>query len=117
MSAIYWSSTALISVMLLLSAFAFFFHKGTIDGFRTLGLLHFFRIELAVLKIIAVFLLLSPAIPVQLKEWAYAGTGLFLIPASVTHITSKNSIGISLTLLVFIGLLATSTICLHNIMV
>ena len=117
MSAIYWSSTGLIAVILLLSAFTFLFHKGTIDGFNVLGLPHFFRVELAVLKIIAVFLLLLPTIPVQLKEWAYAGTGLFLIPASVTHFTYKNSMGISLTLLIFIGLLATSTILLHSMMI
>jgi len=101
MKIIYWTSTVLISLFLVLSSYSYIFSKETIDGIRDLGFPDFFRVQLAILKIIAVLLLVIPVVPVQLKEWAYAGVGLFLITAFVAHLKHKDSIGI-LFLLVFL---------------
>ena len=68
MKTIYWTSTLLVCIMLLWSAYTYFFHKATIDGVKALGFPDFFRIQLAVLKIIAVAVLLVPQVPLQVKE-------------------------------------------------
>jgi hypothetical protein len=104
----YWISTSLISVYLLLSAYSYFFSKSTIEGVRELGFPDFFRIELAILKIIAVLVLLIPSVPIQLKEWAYAGIGLFLLTAIVAHIAHKDHFGITLINLLFLVILIWS---------
>ena len=67
MKAIYWTTTILISAFLLFSSYTYLFSKATIDGIKDLGFPDFFRIQLAVLKFIAVFLLLIPVIPIQIK--------------------------------------------------
>ena len=111
----YWASTALVSLMLLASAFTYFFHKNTIDGVRELGFPDFFRIQLAILKLVAVAVLLLPQVPMQAKEWAYAGVGLFYLTAIVAHMAHGDSVLISLVSVVFFGLLVVSNIYLHRL--
>lgn len=114
MKTIYWTSTILISVFLLLSSYTYFFSKSTIEGVKALGFPDFFRIQLAILKIIAVVLLLVPLVPVQVKEWTYAGVGLFLITALVAHIKHKDSILIMFLLIILFVVLCVSNIYLHK---
>ncbi len=108
MSTIYWITTLAISGFLLLSSYTYFFSESTINGFRDLGFPDFFRIQLAVLKAIAVIVLLTPKIPLYVKEWAYAGVALFLITALVAHIAHQDSIMIMILLLVLFAILAIS---------
>jgi len=91
MSSTYWISTLIISGFLLLSSYTYFFSESTINGLKDLGFPDFFRIQLGVLKLIAVFVLLIPSIPKYVKEWGYAGVGLFLITAMVAHIAHRDS--------------------------
>lgn len=115
MKNIYWISTGIVSTMLLWSSYSYLFNKGTIDGIRELGFPNFFRIQLAVLKLIALVILVFPQVPIQIKEWAYAGSGLFFITAIVAHTAHKDSIFISLINVLFIGLLIVSNIYLHKL--
>lgn len=115
MKTIYWATTSLVSIAVLLSAFTYIFHKGTIDGIRELGFPDFFRIQLAILKIIAVIVLLIPQMPLQIKEWAYAGIGLFFITAIVAHTAHKDPIFLSLINIIILALLAVSNIYMHRI--
>ncbi|AUP80978.1 DoxX family protein [Flavivirga eckloniae] len=108
MHIIYWISTVLISCFLALSSYTYFFSKSTIEGVRALGFPDFFRIELAVLKLVAIFVILVPSVPNNVKEWGYAGIGLFLITALIAHIAHKDSIFISLLLVVLMALLIIS---------
>ena len=114
MNAIYWSSTALVSAMVLLSAFTYFFHEPTIKGVRALGFPDFFRIQLAILKLIGATVLLLPHVPLPVKEWAYAGIGLFFITAIVAHTAHGDSIVLSLISVVFFALLVVSNLALHQ---
>lgn len=111
---IYWVSTILIGVILSLSAASYIFHGPTIQGVRELGFPDFFRIELAVLKILAVLILLLPSMPIQIKEWAYAGTALFFLTAIVAHIAHKDSIWIFLLNIAFVVMLGVSRYFLHR---
>lgn len=113
MKTIYWTSTILLSLILIWSAYSYIFSKATIDGVRELGFPDFFRVQLAVLKIIAVIVILIPQIPLAFKEWAYAGIGLFFITAIVAHTAHKDPFFITLINLVFIAILVTSYLYLH----
>lgn len=115
MKTIYWTSTALVSLMLLWSAYTYFFSKATIEGVRALGFPDFFRVQLAVLKIMAVVVLLIPQVPLQVKEWAYAGVGLFFVTAIVAHVAHKDPIAISLINVFFIVLLVVSNTYLQKL--
>ena len=115
MKTIYWSSTLLLSAFLLLSAWSYVFHKDTIEGVRELGFPDFFRIQLVVLKVLAVAVLLAPQISIQIKEWAYAGVALFLLTAIVAHIAHKDPIFISLISVVMFAVLVASNIYLHKV--
>ncbi|RKR15380.1 DoxX-like protein [Maribacter vaceletii] len=116
MKVIYWFSTAIISAFLFLSSYSYLFSKSTIQGIRALGFPDFFRIELAVLKLIAAIVLLIPFAPLQLKEWSYAGVGLFLITALVAHIKHKDSIFIIILLLILMGILIISNIYMNKLL-
>ena len=115
MKSIYWTTTILLSVFLLWSAWSYLFSKPTIEGIKALGFPDHFRIQLAVLKIIAVAVILVPNLPVQIKEWAYAGIGLFFITAIVAHTAHKDPFVITLVNLFLMGLLITSNIYLHKL--
>lgn len=106
----YWISTALISTFLIVSAATYLLHMATIEGVRDLGFPDFFRIELAVLKLLAAAILLTPLIPVQIKEWAYAGVALFLITAIIAHYAHGDSFALHLINVFFLILLFVSNI-------
>lgn len=105
---IYWLSTGLTAVVLLWSAIAYMFQASMIEGVRALGFPDFFRWQLAILKLLAVVLLLWPATPWVVKQWAYAGVGLFYVTALVAHTAHGDGIGMTILLLVFIALLVVS---------
>lgn len=114
MNLYYWLTTALVSGFLLLSSGTYFFHKTTIDGVKALGFPQFFIVQLAVLKIFAALILLIPNIPMALKEWAYCGTMLFFLTALVAHISHKDSVGISVMLVILMGILSVSYVLLKK---
>ncbi len=113
-NSIYWISTLLISGFLLLSSYTYFFSEDTINGLKELGFPDFFRIQLGVLKAIAVVVLLVPKMPMYAKEWAYAGAGLFLITALVAHIAHKDSLAITFLLFVLFAILITSRYTINS---
>lgn len=105
---IYWASTALIAAFLAASATSYVFHTPTIEGVRKLGFPDFFRLQLAVLKLIAIPVLLVPAIPTVAKDWAYAGVALFLFTAIVAHVAHRDPVAFNGINLVLLALLITS---------
>lgn len=115
MKLLYWTSTSLVVAMLVASAYTYLFHKGTIDGVRGLGFPDFFRIQLAVLKIVGVIALLAPQVPLQVKEWSYAGIGLFFVTAIVAHVAHRDAFVLSVINVVLLALLAVSNVTLHRI--
>ncbi len=110
----YWISTILISIFLLWSAFSYVYSKPAIEGFKELGFPNFFRIQLVILKVLAAIVILVPIVPIQVKEWAYAGIALFLITAIVAHMAHKDPLFITLINVVFIVILIISNIFLHK---
>ena len=109
----YWISTILVSLMVAVSAATYLFHPATIDGVRELGFPDYFRFQLAVLKGVACVVLAAPIFPAQVKEWAYAGVGFFLLTAIVAHTAHGDPPVLSLVSVFFFGLLVLSNISLR----
>lgn len=117
MNQLYWVSTVLIVSFLLLSSYTYFFSKETIEGLKDLGFPYFFRIQLAILKIIAAIILIVPGISKNMKEWSYAGVAFFLITALVAHIAHKDSIYITILLFLLFGINIVSNYYFHRIII
>lgn len=116
MKIIYWAATGILSLFLLWSSYTYIFSKATIEGVRDLGFPDHFRIQLAVLKVIAVLVILIPQIPVQVKEGAYVGIALFFLTAIVAHTANKDPIFITGINLVLIGILVVSYLYLQKML-
>ena len=110
---IFWVSTGLISLMMLFSAYAYFTSPEMEANFKHVGFPDYFRIELAVAKIIGVIVLLIPA-PKMIKEWAYAGFGITFISAFIAHSAVGDPISGRVMPLVALALLAVSRIYLDK---
>ena len=111
---VYWVTTSLIAIFLAVSAASYLWHQPTIEGVRDLGFPDFFRVQLAVLKLIAIPVLLLPAVPGAAKEWAYAGVALFLLTAIVAHFIHRDPIFLNLLNMVLLILLVISRWTLPN---
>jgi len=112
---IYWSTTGIISLMMLFSGYSYFANPQVTEGFKHVGFPDYFRVELGIAKLIAAIILIVPAIPVRIKEWAYAGLGITFISASIAHFSSGDPANAAITPIVFLLILITSNIYLHKV--
>ena len=112
---IYWTSTALVSLMMLFSAYAYFTDPNISEAFISMGFKDFFRIELGIAKILGVLALLIPSIPYVIKEWAYAGFGITFISAFIAHSANGHPTSAIIMPIVALALLAVSRIFLAKI--
>ena len=110
---IYWTTTGLFSVMMLFSAFAYFTNPEVAANFTKIGFPNYFRIELGIAKFIGAIVLLVPQVPNRIKEWAYAGFGITLISAAITHAAIGDQPGMAMPL-IFLGILIISNRYLHK---
>lgn len=81
---VYWISTIMVSAMMIFSSYSYFYNPIEAKSFAHLGFPTYFRIELAVVKLIGVILLLAP-ITGRIKEWTYAGFSYIFISAIIAH--------------------------------
>ena len=81
---VYWILTALFCLQIGFTAYAQLRLPQVAEAFSHLGFPSYFRLELALAKLLGVFLLLAP-VAVRLKEWAYAGFGIVLASALIAH--------------------------------
>jgi hypothetical protein len=115
MKTTYWITTLFIALFLLWSAYSYAFSKTTIEGIKALGFPNHFRIQLAILKVLAVIIIVIPQVPLFIKEWAYAGIGLFFITAIVAHAAHRDPVFINLINIILIIILALSRVSLQKI--
>src|SRR5436190_384886 len=101
-SIIYWSSTGILGLMMLFSAYSYITNPQIMGAFRHLGFPDYFRFELAIAKVLGVLVLLIPQIPPKLKEWAYAGFGITFISASIGHFISGDPVSAYITPVIFL---------------
>ncbi len=112
---IYWVATGIIALLMVFSAYNYLTNPQMAEGFKHLGFSNYFRVKLAVAKIFGALVLIIPAIPVRLKEWAYAGFGITFISASIAHASSGDAAAMAITPIVFLIILIISNIYLHKV--
>src|SRR3954466_1239325 len=86
---IYWGATGIFSAMMLFSAVLYLTNPQMDEAFKHLGFPSYFRVELAIFKIIGVAVLLLPMFG-RLKEWAYAGFFITVTSAFIAHVSSGD---------------------------
>ncbi len=84
------------------------------QGISHLGYPNYFRIMLTVFKVIGAIVLILPAIKGRYKEWAYAGFGINLICAAISHTVVDGFGGQAIFPLVVFAILAVSYIYYHK---
>lgn len=107
---IYWSTTSLFSLMMLFSAYKYFTAPEMEAAFQYLGFPSYFRVELAVAKVLGAIALLIPSIPIGFRQFAYAGFFINLVSASIAHSSKGDPVQLVLTPLVFLVALSVSYI-------
>lgn len=108
----YWTTTTLISLMMLFSGAMYFASPDVAKGFKLIGFPDFFRVELGIAKLIGAIILLAPVFP-RLKEWAYFGFFLTFVSAIIAHLSVGDTNIVPI--IVAILLLATSYVTYHRI--
>ena len=111
---VYWVSTGLFCAFLLLTSISYLTDPKFADIFRHLGFPQYFRIELAIAKIIGILILLIPPISTKYKEWAYVGFGITLFSGFIAHLNSGDPFGYAINVLVWFIVLIISYICWHK---
>ena len=99
--------------MMLFSAYSYLSNPAIKQAFEHLGFPGYFRIELALAKVMGAFLLVAP-VAARVKEWAYAGFVIVFISAFVAHTASGDALGMRAAPIIFLALLVTSYITYHK---
>ena len=107
---IYWAATGILGAMMLFTAFNYLTNEEMKAAFVHLGFPAYFRIELAIAKIIGAIVLLIPAVPQRIKDWAYAGFAITFISAFIAHTSSGDPLSVAILPLIFLGILIVSFI-------
>jgi hypothetical protein len=82
----FWIVTTLFCLQIGFTAYAQLRLPQVAEAFIHLGFPDYFRVELALAKLLGVVLLVAP-VPARLKEWAYAGFAITLGSALIAHIS------------------------------
>jgi uncharacterized membrane protein YphA (DoxX/SURF4 family) len=110
----YWITTAIVALMMTYSCYAYLTQDAIKQGFQHLGFPGYFRIELAIAKLIGAVLLIAP-IAARFKEWAYAGFVFTFISAFIAHTASGDPVNNRVMPLIFLALLIVSYITYHKL--
>lgn len=105
---IYWTTTGIISVMMLFSAFGYFTNADMKAAFVHLGFPDYFRIELGVFKVLGTLALILPVISAKIKSFAYFGFALTFISAFIAHTASGDPIAVAAAPIIFLVILGIS---------
>jgi hypothetical protein len=112
--AIYWTTTGMVSAVMVFSIVNFTFldrFPFPEGGFVHLGFPKYFRTELTIAKALGVLALLLPSVPAKIKEFAYFGFAITLVSAGFAHFSTGDARINALFVidpLFFLGLLVVS---------
>jgi len=110
----YWILTGLVSLMMAFSAYKYLTDPTIDAGFKHLGFPSYFRIELAIAKLIAAVLLLAP-VAARVKEWTYSALGIVFISAFIAHTASADPVANRVMPVVFLLVLIGSYLTYHKV--
>ncbi len=86
----YWATTGWMSAMMLMSGAMYVTAPEVKEGFVHLGFPDYFRIELAIAKLLGAVALILPFVKGRAKEWVYSGFFITFISALIAHISSGD---------------------------
>ncbi len=110
---IYWITTSIIC--LFASTAIFMNSKMAIESTTHLGIPRWLGLEVSIGQLIGLVLLIVPAVPARLKEWAYVGFGILYITATIAHIAVGDPFSNTIMAIIFFGLLLVSYTSFHKI--
>ena len=110
---IYWITTSIIC--LFASSAIFMNSKMAIEGTTHLGIPRWLGLEVSIGQLIGLVLLIIPAVPARLKEWAYVGFGILYITATVAHIAVGDPLNNTIMAIIFFILLLVSYTSFHKL--
>jgi hypothetical protein len=105
---IYWTTTGIISAMMVFSAYGYFSNPDMKAAFVHLGFPDYFRIELGVLKVFGALALILPMVPNKIKSFAYFGFALTFISAFIAHTASGDPMSVAVAPIIFLVILGVS---------
>jgi len=82
----FWIVTVLFCLQIGFTAYAQLRLPQVAEAFTRLGFPDYFRVQLALAKLLGVVVLIVP-VPARVKEWAYAGFAITLVSALVAHLS------------------------------
>ena len=112
---IYWTTTGIISFMMLFSAFSYVTNPDMKAAFVHLGFPDYFRIELAVLKVLGALVLIIPVVSDKIKSFAYFGFALTFVSASIAHSVSGDPASAIIAPIIFLVILGVSYLFYNKI--
>lgn len=112
---IYIISTGLLGASMIYTASTYFFNEEAKTAFDHLGLPGYFRIELAIAKILGALVLMVPAVPGRLKEFAYDGFAITFISAFIAHLAVGDPLMVLLKSVFMLALLTVSWVWFRKI--
>jgi hypothetical protein len=110
----YWAATAIVSLMMVFSAYSYLANPAIAQAFHRLGFPDYFRIELAIAKLIGAVLLLAP-VSARIKEWVYAGFAITFISAFIAHVSSGDPVNYKVMPILFLAILVVSYVTYHKL--
>ncbi|MFT3932359.1 MAG: DoxX family protein [Chitinophagaceae bacterium] len=109
----YWTATAIVSFMMAFSAYSYLANPTIAQAFKHLGFPDYFRVELAIAKLIAAVVLLAP-VAARVKEWAYAGLAITFISAFIAHTSLGDPANYKIMPIIFLAVLVVSYVSYHK---
>lgn len=109
----YWVTTAIVGLMMIYSAYAYFTEVSIQQAFQHLGYPDYFRIKLGIAKVVGAVLLLAP-VGARLKEWVYAGFTFTFVSALIAHTVAGDPVSARMAPVIFLLLLAVSYVTFHK---
>jgi hypothetical protein len=88
----FWIFTALFALQMSFTAYAQLRLPQVAAAFAHMGFPGYFRVELSWAKLAGVLVLLLPAVPARVKEWAYAGFAITLVSALIAHLAVGDGV-------------------------
>ncbi|GAB4016374.1 DoxX family protein [Spirosoma koreense] len=112
---LYWVATTLFCLWMLGNAYAYLTSEEARRLCVHFGFPDYFRIELAVAKLLGVIVLVLPKLKGRAKEWAYAGFVITVLSGFIAHLASGDSFRESASALLALGLVLVSYVSYHRL--
>jgi len=109
----YWTTTVIVAIMMIFSAYAYVTKNEMVQNFHHLGYPDYFRVELAIGKLIGAILLVAP-VSARIKEWVYAGFIITFVSAFIAHTASGDPVNYRAMPVIFLALLIASYITYYK---